>query len=189
MPSMSTSGGVQPAPHLIAYHGLTTLNFVPLVGTMILGLFAGEMLRSEQPPWEKVRWLMLAGVAGIAGGWLLGILGVCPVIKSIWTPSWVIFSGGWCFLFLAAAYVVVDVRGHRKLAGPLVVAGANSIVAYCLTHVFQHYASNSLRRIFGWETFRFFGDAFEPLCYGVVVLAFLWGVLFLMYRLKLFIRI
>ena len=173
----------------ISRKGLTTLNFVPLVGTMILGLIAGNVLRSDRHPWAKVQWLVLAGGAGLASGWILGALGVCPVVKAIWTPSWVLFSGGWCFLFLAGAYILVDIWGQRKLAIPLIAVGMNSIVAYCLTHVFQAFAFNSFRRVFGWETFKSFGDALEPLFYGAVVLVFLWLVLFVMYRLKIFVRI
>ena len=173
----------------IPYKGLTTLNFVPLIGTMILGLFAGNVLRSDRSPWARVRWLAVAGVAGLGSGWTLGALGVCPVVKSIWTPSWVLFSGGWCFLFMAGAYILVDIWGQRKLAMPFIVVGMNSIVAYCFSHLFQSFASNSFRRVFGWEIFKIFGDAFEPLFYGAVVLAFLWLVLFVMYRLKIFVRI
>src|SRR5436190_3225157 len=171
------------------HKGLATLNFVPLIGTMILGLMAGSVLRSDRSSWAKVQWLAVAGVAGLGSGWTLGALGVCPVVKSIWTPSWVLFSGGWCFLFMAAAYILVDIWGQRKLAMPLIIVGMNSIVAYCLAHVFQAFAFSSFRRVFGWETFKFFGDAFEPLFYGAVVLAFLWLVLFVMYRFKIFVRI
>ncbi|HZJ39209.1 MAG TPA: DUF5009 domain-containing protein [Chthoniobacterales bacterium] len=172
----------------VPFKGLTTLNFVPLIGTMILGLMAGHVLRSDRRPWEKVRWLVVAGLVCLVSGWGLGALGICPVVKSIWTPSWVLFSGGWCFLFMAAAFILVDLRGQRKLAFPLIVVGMNSIVAYCLYHVFQRYASNSFRRISG-ETFKIFGDAYEPLVNGIMVLLFLWFILYVMYRLKIFVRI
>ncbi|MDB6019071.1 MAG: hypothetical protein JWR19_3560, partial [Pedosphaera sp.] len=76
--------------------GYATLNFIPLLGTMILGLITGGVLRRERPSFGKVRWLAIAGVIGLAAGWLLGALGICPVVKRIWTPSWVLFSGGWC---------------------------------------------------------------------------------------------
>ena len=174
---------------VVLWKGLTTLNFVPTLGTMILGLIAGNVLRGDRSPWTKVRWLVMAGSVGLASGWIFGALGVCPVVKSIWTPSWVLFSGGWCLLFMAGAYVLVDIWGQRKLAAPVIVVGMNSIVAYCLTHIFQTFTFNSLRRVFGWETFKIFGEAFEPLFYGVAVLVCIWFALFIMHRLKIFIRI
>lgn len=169
--------------------GLTTLNFVPLMGTMILGLIAGDVLRSERKSWAKVRWLAVAGVAGLASGWIAGALGICPVVKPIWTPSWVLFSGGWCFLFLAGAYVLVDIWGQKRLAFPFIVVGMNSIAAYCMALLFDRFAIHSLYRVFGWNTFKLFGDAYEPLFYGAAVLLFFWLVLYAMYRLKVFIRI
>lgn len=171
------------------YKGLTTFNFIPLIGTMILGLFAGDVLRSDRADWEKVRWLAIAGISGIASGWILGALGVCPVVKSIWTPSWVLFSGGWCFLFMAVAYLLVDVWGLRKMAMPLSVIGINSILAYCLARIFEAFASHSFERVFGSQVFRIFGDAYEPFDYGLFVLLVLWSVLFVLYRLKIFVRI
>jgi len=177
------------APFTGYSNGLATLNFIPLVGTMILGLVAGRVLRDDRPPWEKVHWFAVAGGIGLTGGWLLGALGVCPVAKPIWTPSWVLYSGGWCFLLLAVFYVLVDIWDQKKLMFPLIVIGMNSIAAYCIAHLYSAFAFNSLRRIFGWEAFRLFGDAFEHLIYGAVILLGYWAVLFVMYRRKVFLRI
>jgi predicted acyltransferase len=80
--------------------GYQTLSFVPTLATMILGLLAGGILRSPRTPWERLRWLVAAGVAGIASGWLIGAIGLCPVVKRIWTPSFTLWSGGWCLVFL-----------------------------------------------------------------------------------------
>src|SRR5204862_2966608 len=141
--------------------GLTTLNFVPLIGTMILGLMAGNVLRSDRSPGTKVQWLSLAGIAGLGSGWTLGALGVCPVVKRIWTPSWVLFSGGWCFLFLAAFYLVMEIWNRRLWAFALVVIGMNSIAAYMIAHLFDGFIEKALPRHFGhaWTTFA--GPAYE----------------------------
>lgn len=170
-------------------NGLATLSFIPLVGTMILGLIAGRVLRSDRSPWAKIHWFAVAGAAGLSTGWLLGALGVCPVAKPIWTPSWVLFSGGWCFLLLGAFYALVDIWGQKRLVFPWVVIGMNSIAAYGIAKLYPAYAFNSLRRIVGWEIFKLFGDAYEQLVYGLVILSGYWLVLFLMYRKKVFLRI
>ncbi|MBI3852484.1 MAG: DUF5009 domain-containing protein [Verrucomicrobia bacterium] len=176
-------------PFAYYVNGLTTLNFIPTIGTMILGLISGHVLRSERSPWEKVRWFVVAGVVGLSSGWGLGALGVCPVVKAIWTPSWVLFSGGWCFLFLAAFYLVVDIWGQKRAAFPLVVIGMNSIAAYCGTHVYQAWAFGALYRVFGRGIFKLFGDTYEPVVYGVAVLLLFELGLYLMYRRKMFLRI
>src|SRR5207253_1325031 len=75
--------------------GYQTLNFVPSLATMVFGLLAGELLRSTLAAHRKLTILLLAGVGGIALGWMLHLSGICPLVKPIWTPTWAIFSTGW----------------------------------------------------------------------------------------------
>ena len=147
--------------------GYATLSFIPTLGTMVLGLIAGETLRSARPDWVKVRWFVIAGVAGLASGWLLGAVGVCPVVKRIWTPSWVLFSGGWCFLGLAFFYALIDVCAWRRWAFPLVVIGMNSIAAYVIDHQFPPFLRDSLRIHLGSRRLRgVWGRSMRPSCSG-----------------------
>jgi len=169
--------------------GYATLSFIPTLGTMLLGLIAGGVVRSERTPRAKVKWLALAGVIGLASGWLLGWLGICPVVKRIWTPSWVLFSGGWCFLLLAGFYTLVDVGGCKRGVFPLVVIGMNSIAAYCIAHLFEGFVSSSLATHLPTNAFKVFGEAYEPILHGIAVLFIMWLLLFWMYRRKIFLRI
>ncbi|MBI3853744.1 MAG: DUF5009 domain-containing protein [Verrucomicrobia bacterium] len=176
-------------PFLYSGGGYATLSFIPTLGTMILGLIAGGMLRSERAPWAKVKWLAIAGVICLAAGWLCGALGICPVVKRIWTPSWTLFSGGWCFLLLAGFYVVVDIIGLRRLAFPLTVIGMNSIGAYCMAHLFEGFIMKNLKINLGKDAFGFLGDAYEPLLHGTATMLVFWLILYWMYRRKIFLRI
>ena len=169
--------------------GYATLSFIPTLGTMVLGLIAGGVLRSERTPAAKIKWLAVAGAIGLASGWLLGWLGICPVVKRIWTPSWVLFSGGWCFLLMGGFYGVTDVLGRKRWAFPLVVIGMNSIAAYCMAHLFDDFVSSSLRTNLGAGAFKSLGQAYEPLLHGGAVLFIFWLMLFWMYRRKIFLRI
>jgi heparan-alpha-glucosaminide N-acetyltransferase len=169
--------------------GYSTLNFIPTLGTMILGLLAGGVVRSKRAPWAKVKRLAVAGVIGLAAGALLGWLGICPVVKRIWTPNWVLFSGGWCFLLLAGFYMVIDIWGLRRWAFPLVVIGMNSIAAYCIAHLFEGFISSNLDTHLGTDLCKTFGQAYEPLVRGALVLFVMWLLLFWMYRRKIFLRI
>jgi predicted acyltransferase len=173
------------------YHGggYVTLSFVPTLATMILGLLAGNVLRDERAPREKIRWFVIAGVSGLALGALLGWLGVCPVVKRIWTPSWVLFSGGWCCLLLAGFYAAVDVAKRGRWAFPLVVIGANSMAAYLIAHLFVDFIRKALTTHCGAEVFRSLGAAYEPLLLGGATLAVMWLLLFGMYRQKWFLRV
>ena len=176
-------------PHSGYPNGLTTLNFIPSIATMILGLFAGDRLRQQRPAVETLRWFIATGVVLLSAGWLLGALGVCPVVKAIWTPSWVLFSGGWSFLLLAAFYGLVDVWGLRRPAFPLTVIGMNSLVAYVMSHLYPALAFNALRRVLGFRVFEVFGSAYAPLAYGAAVIVAYWLVLAALYRARIFVRI
>jgi heparan-alpha-glucosaminide N-acetyltransferase len=169
--------------------GYATLSFIPTLATMILGLIAGETLRRDCAPAQKLRWLGCAGLSGLAAGWLLGALGICPVVKRIWTPGWTLFSGGWCCLLMAAFYFVIDVRNRRAWAFPLIVIGLNSIAAYCMAHLFENFIRSALVTHFGENAFQILGKPFEPLLLGGASLLVLWLMLFWMQRRKIFLRI
>jgi predicted acyltransferase len=156
---------------------------------MILGLQGGRVMKSDRTAREKMTWLLVAGAIGIASGWALDATGICPSVKRIWTPSWTLFSGGWCFLLLAAFYAVVDLAGWRKSAFWLVVIGMNSIAAYLIAHLFEDFIRGSLRTHLGAGTFAAFGAAYEPFVMGSAILFFYWLILYWMYRRKLFLRI
>jgi heparan-alpha-glucosaminide N-acetyltransferase len=169
--------------------GYATLSFIPTLGTMILGLIAGGVLKSERRSWSRIQWLAIAGVIALATGALLGALGICPVVKRIWTPSWVLFSGGWCFLLLSAFYWIIDTEQKRGWAFPLMVIGMNSIAAYCIAHLFEGFIMKALKTNLGQNSFKFLGGTYEPLLHGAATLFVMWLLLFWMYRRKLFLRI
>jgi heparan-alpha-glucosaminide N-acetyltransferase len=169
--------------------GYATLSFIPTLATMILGLLAGGLLRSEREPWRKVTLLAAGGVAGLLVGWLCGALGICPIVKRIWTPAWVLFSGGWCLLLLAAFSAIVDVIGWRRWAFPLIVIGTNSIAAYCMDWLCPAFFRQALERHLPAGFFAMFGDAYVPLVSGLCVVIVSWLILWWMYRRKIFLRI
>jgi heparan-alpha-glucosaminide N-acetyltransferase len=175
-------------PFLFNGGGYLTLSFIPTLGTMILGLIAGRWVRAAAPRIPMQR-LLIAGVIGLAAGALLHFTGICPVVKRIWTPSWTLFSGGACFLFVAAFSWVIEIKGYKKWAFPLVVIGMNSIAAYMMAHLFERFIIDSFRIHLGPQAFQFLGTGVEPLIRGIAVLLVFWLMLFWMYRRKLFLRI
>lgn len=175
-------------PFVVNGGGYLTLSFIPTLGTMILGLIAGRWLKPE-PSRIPMKRLLIAGLIGIAAGLLLHFSGICPVVKRIWTPSWTIFSGGACFLLLAAFSWIVEVKGYKKWAFPLVVIGMNSIAAYLIAHLFEKFIADSFRIHLGQNIFQIFGTSLEPLIEGAAVLLTYWLILYWMYRRKLFLRI
>jgi predicted acyltransferase len=168
--------------------GYLTLSFIPTLGTMILGLIAGRWLR-ESSPQIPIKKLLVAGGIGIAAGLLLHFTGICPVVKRIWTPAWTLYSGGVCFLFLAAFSWILDIRKWRSWAFPFIVIGMNSIAAYLIAHLWEGFIVSSFRIHLGPNAFKIFGDGLAPFLQGWAVLLTFWLVLFWMYRRKILLRI
>jgi predicted acyltransferase len=169
--------------------GYATLNFVPSLATMIFGLLAGELLRGARSSREKLKWLVGAGLAGIAAGWLLGVTGVCPVVKRIWTPSWALFSGGWAALILAAFYWAADLRGKPGWGYALRAVGMNSIAMYCMSHLWSRFLADSVKTHLGWNVLKPAEGAWLAFAAYFAAWCFLWCVCVWMDRRKLYIRI
>jgi len=168
--------------------GYLTLSFIPTLGTMLLGLVAGQWLRAAAPR-IPFRNFLIAGVVGMLAGLLLHVTGICPIVKRIWTPAWTLYSGGLCFLFLAGFCWLTEVKGYRRWAFPLVVIGMNSMAAYLIAHLWERFIIDSFRINLGPRIFQFLGVGLEPLLRGIAVLAVYWLVLFWMYRRKLFLKV
>ena len=168
--------------------GYLTLSFIPTLGTMLLGLRAGEWFRSAAPK-IPVKKLLIAGALLMIAGLVLHFTGICPIVKRIWTPAWTLFSGGVCMYFLAAFAWIVDVKGYRRWAFPLVVVGMNSIAAYMIAHLWEDFFVANLHVNFGHAIFRMFGMGLEPLMLGITVMLLYWFCLYWMYSKRLFLRI
>ena len=169
--------------------GYATLSFIPTLATMILGLIAGDWLKRDGSHRRKLGELVLAGVVCLALGYGADRAGVCPSVKRIWTPAWTLFSGGWCFLILAAFYAVTDAIGRTAWSDPLRVIGRNSIAAYVMAHLFGSFIIESFHTHLGAEIFEIAGKPYESLLAGGAVLAVYWLILYWMDRRKLYLKI
>lgn len=105
------------------------LSTIPAVMTCLLGVFAGLFLRLEQfPPGGKSLYLGLAGFVLIVAGAGWGT--VFPVVKKLWTSSFVLLAGGWSLIFLAVFHQVVDVWRVRWWCAPFQWIGMNALTIY-----------------------------------------------------------
>ena len=177
------------SPFLFHPGGYSTLSFIPTLGTMVLGLLAGGFLRADRSRWATQGVLIATGLALLAAGWGLGYWGICPVVKRIWTPSWTLYSGGWCFLILAGFDLTTDLIGFRAWAFPLLVIGANSIAAYLMSWLFEDFIAEALTRHLPASTFNVLGAAYEPIVLGAGVLLTDWLILFWLYRRRIFLKV
>lgn len=169
--------------------GWSTLSFIPTLATMILGLMTGEWLKSSKSKAEKLRGLVIAGLALVLSGLIFQWVGICPIVKRVWTSSYTLYSGGLVILMLAGFYALIDWKGWRRWSFPLIVVGMNSIAIYVMSWTMQDFFRTALRTHMGGVISAVVSPTFLPLAYGVGVILSFWMILFWMYRRKIFLRI
>jgi predicted acyltransferase len=114
--------------------GWVAINCIPTAAHTIWGVLAGKLLLSEKPENEKLKWLVITGLAGLIVGYTLDFT-VTPIIKRIATSSFVIVSGGWCLLGLGLSYWWIDVKVHRKHLELFTIVGMNSLFIYLFIEI------------------------------------------------------
>ncbi|MBM3288587.1 MAG: hypothetical protein FJY92_00400 [Candidatus Hydrogenedentes bacterium] len=117
------------------WHYTWVLSSLGFGGTVMMGAFAGMVLKAGRPARNTIGTLAVLAAACLAVGWVWGYQH--PFNKYIWSSSMNLWACGWCFALLAVFYWAVDVKGMRALAFPLIVIGANAIAVYTATHLFD----------------------------------------------------
>lgn len=110
------------------------LSTLPAIGTSLLGVLAGRLLVGERlRAQQKSLALIASGVPLVAAGYLWGLQ--FPVIKVIWTSSFVLVAGGYSLMLLGASHQIIDVWGFKRWVTPFVWIGANAITLYFINGV------------------------------------------------------
>jgi len=176
-------------PFVFNEGGWSTLSFIPTLATMIMGLLAGEWLKGKGTKEQKLRGLVAAGAALVLLGLVCQWAGICPIIKRVWTSSYTLYSGGLVVLMLAGFYALIDWKGWRRWAFPLLVVGMNSIAVYVMSWTMEAFIGGALDRHFGGAISFVAGPTFQPVLHGFLVVLTFWLILLWMYRRKIFLRI
>lgn len=157
---------------------------IPATGLVLMGTMAGTILRDTWAENRKVIWLTAAGGIAI----LIGLVWNFhfPINKHLWSSSFILVTGGISFLFMALFYLLIDVWGYQKWAFPFKVIGLNSLFIYLVSGLVDFsytskYLLNGFLQMSGEDMQRFITQL------GVLLLE--WGLLYFMYRRKIFIKV
>jgi predicted acyltransferase len=159
------------------------LSTIPAVATPLLGALAGHWLRSGRSAGVRLLGLTLAGVGCLLLGTAWGHW--FPIIKNLWTSSFVLVAGGWSLLLLAAFHGVIDVLGYRRWAFFFMVIGANAITIYVVPR-FVDFDKIAQFFLGGVATAT---GSFGPVVLTSGALAAEWLFLLYLYRNRLFLRV
>jgi predicted acyltransferase len=166
------------------------LSTIPAIGTCLLGVLAGLLFKNESmTPAKRSLWLIGGGIAMIAAGYLWSLQ--FPIVKAIWTSSFVLVAGGYSAILLGVLHQVMDVWGWKAWATIFVWIGANAIALYFINGVvgFQPFA----RRFVGGDVAAWLNQTVTPgtglFVTHVVGLALAVALAGFLYRRKIFIRV
>ena len=119
------------------------LSTLPSIATPLLGLLCGAWLRGrqERSPFRTTLGLVLSGLGLVLVGVLWGEAAprgmLFPINKNLWSPSFVLLTGGLAAASLGLCYAVIDVAGVRGWAAPLVSYGRNPIAVYVAAGILE----------------------------------------------------
>lgn len=175
------------------------LSTMPAVATTLLGNLTGIWLLTKRKAKTKLQGITLVGIIALILGWTSGLF--FPINKNLWSSSYVLWTGGFALILLAACYWLIEVKQWKKWSKPFEIFGLNAIAAYFL-HIFFlkiqaiihiHRMDGSMgnlryfisEHLFGWTT----DLKAASFMYAILYLLFWLVILSILYRKKLFIKI
>lgn len=175
------------------------LSTIPAIATVMMGVLTGEHLRSNRSPHEKAANLFFFGSLSVFIGALWNSW--FPINKNLWTGSFVAFTGGVSLIFLAACYYIIDIKKHTLWMKPFVILGTNAIAVYVLsviadlaliyTNVTLADGTSIPLKTFIYEKYfvSWAGPLNGPLFYALAYLMLWLGIMTILYKRKIFIKV
>lgn len=167
------------------------LSTIPAIATTLMGVLAGELLLSRRRDAAKVLGLLAAGAICVPLGYFWGghfqpWSGHFPIIKNLWTSSFVLVAGGFSLILLGLFYLVIDVWKIRGWSFFFVVIGMNAITIYMAQTIIPF---GDISKFFLVGTLPMLSDAVRPIVAVLGSLTVKWLFLYHLYRTKTFLRV
>jgi predicted acyltransferase len=174
------------------------LSTIPAVATTLMGVLTGRWLKTEKTHYEKVAGLFVVGAICLAIGWAWNAF--FPINKALWTSSYVLFTGGLALQFLALCYWIIDIKSYRTWAKPFEVFGMNAIALYVGSGLAELLGlikvtgnDGTAVPLQSWIFENLFASWASPtnasLAFAIAFVLFWLGVMWILYRRKIFISV
>ena len=153
----------------------------------MLGMFVGDLIRFKHPSltgWRKVA--LMFGVAVVFAVAAVLFAPICPINKSLWTPTFVLAAGAYSIVMFALFYWIVDVKMWRGWTFPLRVVGMNAITIYMQQRIVDF---RSVTKFFLGGLIDAVPDAFGKVVLAAGYFALCWLVLWFLYRKETFLKV
>ncbi|MFN0255049.1 acyltransferase family protein [Pedobacter ureilyticus] len=176
------------------------LSTLPAIGTCLIGVLVGTYLKKKNvEPATKIAWLFSAGTLMFIGGLIWDLQ--FPINKSLWTSSYVLYTGGLATVILSLSYWLIDVNQYNRFTKPFVVYGVNAITVFFLSGLMPRLL-NMIKIDFEGEKIgalnyvnkAFFANSFAnplngSLAYAIAFVLFWYVILWIMYKRNIIIKV
>ena len=174
------------------------LSSIPAIATALFGVLTGQWLRVQRSEFEKAAGMFVVGAACVIVGWCWNPF--FPINKSLWTSSYVFFTGGLALQFLALCYWVIDIKQYRRWAKPFIVFGVNAIALFVGTGIMAR-VMGLIKLPWGERTISLQGWIFNKLfltwaapinaslAYAICFILLWLGLMWILYSRKIFIKV
>jgi predicted acyltransferase len=165
------------------------LSTFPAIVTGISGLLAGKILQQKKDNDQIFKHLFVAGILIVVAGYGFGIF--FPIIKKIWTSSFMLVTSGWAFLIFALIYWLIEMKGIKTGTKPWIIFGSNAIAIYVLADVFETLFIKTGVHDFAMTTMQNMDIYIKTssLIWAVFSVLVCYAAGYLMYRKKVFIKL
>ena len=154
--------------------------------TAMLGMFAGEIVRRGGAQATGRKALALLGSAGLCLVSGLALATFYPIVKNLWSPSFVLVVGAYSFAMFALFYWIIDVKGLSRWSFFFRVVGMNSITIY-MAQQFVNF--HSVSDFFLGGTAGLLPDLWGKLVLQLGYIAACWLFLHFLYRKNVFLKV
>jgi predicted acyltransferase len=172
---------------------------IPAIATGLFGILVGVYLkRKDIDAASKIAWLFTTGCAAVVLGLLWDLQ--FPINKSLWTSSFVLYTGGLATVILALSYWIIDVHQYNRFTKPFVVYGVNAITVFFLSGLIPRilgmiHVKNSAGTEVTLQAWLYsgFSSYFSPinasLAWAIAFILFWLIILWAMYNKKIIIKV
>ncbi len=175
------------------------LSSLPAVVTVIIGYFAGILIKESDKNKVPIKLLVFGSIATVIG-FLWGY--IFPINKPLWTSSYVLYTAGLAAIFFALLIFIIDIKGYKKWTSFFVVFGMNPLFIFALSGIWANalfkliiFSDSNGNVITGsyWLYHNIFvplaGNMNGSLLYALAHIFFFWLIGYVMLKNKIFIKV
>jgi predicted acyltransferase len=171
------------------------LSTIPAVCSQLIGVLAGRWLLGARPRSEQTVWMLMAGLLLLWVGAMLDVV-LMPINKSLWTPSFCLFTSGWALILFSVFYWLLDANPHARMRAvaarwstPFIIYGMNALFIFAFSALVSKLLLPVAPQLYGALGALQLAPVNSSLLYALLFNAAMFSVAWYMWRKKWFVKV